>query len=141
MKKILLLLIIPFFSHAQNYRYSIVISGTDTLIFQYSDTAKTVQVNKEEYSKDLEFLIRKEQLAQAKKYIMGITTATQYSLILSDLRLIFLDYESGSDFIISWLKAENSPVYGNFTTTGFTPSKSYYSVARQAILLNILKIQ
>jgi len=58
MNKILLIFILISFSGKAQY-YKIDVQGNDTLVFTYSDAAKTQQLNKEQYSSEKDFEIRK----------------------------------------------------------------------------------
>src|ERR1035437_3913297 len=77
---------------------------------------------------------RQYKALRAMAYIKNIASPTVFNNIRTDLRSSLEDYVWGSDFLISWLKGENSAVYGNFTTTGF-PSKTYFTTQRQTDLL------
>ncbi len=81
-----------------------------------------------------EFIIRADSVNKLIKYLKRQTTPTQYEAVEKDVAVLLVAYTNGSDRIISWIKGENSAVFGNFTNTGF-PSKAYFSTERQAKLL------
>ena len=119
-------------------RYKIVTESGQQVIYTYLDDGVTV-FNKEGYSDEQMFDIRKKQSMFATKYIKNLTSPTQFNNVRGDLRNAMIDYEAVSDLVISWLKGENSAVYGNFTTNGF-PTKSYFTAQRQIDLLAILSL-
>lgn len=83
--------------------------------------------------------LRASRITRLRAYLRSqVTSNTTYETVQTTASPFINAYLDGSDRIISWVKGENSAVYGNFTTTGF-PSKSYFSVVRQTALLKILQ--
>lgn len=81
---------------------------------------------------------RQSKVLKLRGYLRSqVTSNTTYENVQTTVAPFIQAYLDGSDRIISWIKGENSLVYGNYTLTGF-PSKSYFTVARQTALLEIL---
>jgi len=81
--------------------------------------------------------LRKKKIDKVVTYLLTQANPTVFQTILNDTRNHRADYIAGSDVLIAWIQGVSSPVYGNFTLTGF-PSKNYFSAARQTKLLSIL---
>ena len=149
MKKLLWLLLIVSFS-AQSQSLYRMVNGIPVKM-NPSDSAAFVQEGKKDDSIRLANLgfdttlakisIREAKIKVLRAYLRSqVNNNTTYENIVNNLATFNLieAYLNGSDRIISWIKGENSATYGNFTLTGF-PSRTYYTVARQTALLNILQ--
>lgn len=129
-------------------------NGNDILVENYSASHELFGINPEDITPEeriaiyrktgfltaiSEYQIRRRKIDKVIIYLRAQATPAMFQTILNDTRTYREDYRVGSDILISWIRGENSPVYGNFLLTGF-PSKGYFSVARQTELLSILTI-
>lgn len=83
--------------------------------------------------------LRQGKVLKLRAYLRSqISNNTTFENVQTTVTPFIQAYLDGSDRILSWIKGENSLVYGNYLLTGF-PSKPYFTVQRQADLLNILQ--